>query len=51
MGPGPFQAPYKLHDVSGASEVRPIVTLQRSQTSVTPGSGPHYRAALQSVAR
>ena len=52
MGPGPFQAPYKLHDVSGASEVRPIVTLQRSQTSVTPGSGPRYRsAALQSVAR
>ena len=52
MGPGPFQAPYKLHDVSGASEVRPIVTLQRSKTSVTPSSGPYYRsAALQSVAR
>ena len=53
MGPGPFQAPYKLHDVSGASEVRPIVTLQRSQTSVTPGSRGHqYRSsAIQSVAR
>ena len=52
MGPGPFQAPYKLHDVSGASEVRPIVTLQRSQTSVGPGSGPYIRSsALQSVAR
>ena len=44
---GPFQAPYKLQDVSGASEVRPIVTLQRSKTSVTPGSGLHYRSAAR----
>ena len=52
MGPNPFQPPYKLHDVSGASEVRPIVTLQRSKTSITPSSGPYYRtAALHSVAR
>ena len=52
LGPGPFQAPYKLHDVSGASEVRPIVTLQRSKTSITPSTGPYYRsAALQSVSR
>ena len=47
MGPNPFQPPYKLQDVSGASEVRPIVTLQRSKTSVTPGSGLHYRSAAR----
>ena len=47
-GHNPFQPPYKLQDVSGASEVRPIVTLQRSKTSVTPGSGLHYRSAARS---
>ena len=47
-GLNPFQPPYKLQDVSGASEVRPIVTLQRSKTSVTPGSGLHYRSAARS---
>ena len=46
-GLNPFQPPYKLQDVSGASEVRPIVTLQRSKTSVTPGSGLHYRSAAR----
>ena len=52
MGHSLLQPPYKLHDVSGASEVRPIVTLQRSKTSITPSTGPYYRAAaLQSVAR
>lgn len=48
----PFQPPYKLHDVSGASEVRPIVTLQRSKTSVTPAAGAYYRSAnLHNVTR
>ena len=48
----PYQPPYKLHDVSGASEVRPIVTLQRSKTSVTPSSGPFYRTSnLHNVTR
>jgi len=51
VGPNPFQPPYKLHDVSGASEVRPIVTLQRSKTSITPGSL-HYRSSsIQGIAR
>ena len=40
-GPGLLAPPYKLHDVSGASEVRPIVTLQRSKTSA---ASLHYRA-------
>ena len=49
----PFhQPPYKLQNVSGASEVRPIVTLQRSKTSVNLGSTVHYRAtSLQGVTR
>ena len=37
--------PYKMHEVSGKSEVRPIVTLQRSKTTVgAVNSGSlHYR--------
>ena len=51
VGPNPFQPPYKLHDVSGASEVRPIVTLQRSKTSITPGSLYYRSSSIQGIAR
>ena len=37
--------PYKLHDVSGSSEIRPIVTLKRSHTTVgqtSSSSNLHY---------
>lgn len=40
--------PYKMHEVSGKSEVRPIVTLQRSKTTVGAASSSstplHYRS-------
>ena len=53
-GAGQYKSPYTLQEVAagGGSSVRPIVTLQRSKTSVAASSGPHYRAAnLHSVAR
>lgn len=46
LGVGSSQTlqPYKLHEVSGKSEVRPIVTLQRSKTTVgATGTSLHYR--------
>ena len=43
----PHQAHYKLQEVSGKSEVRPIVTLQRSKTTA---ASLHYRStAIQGL--
>ncbi|XP_023349312.1 uncharacterized protein LOC111718055 [Eurytemora carolleeae] len=49
-GPNPFQPPYTFKDVTGASEIRPIVTLQRSKT-VTPGAILYRSSSIQAVAR